>query len=91
MKYLLFHLFVFITGISLFFCQNAFGETTNLPGYFTRVWGTEDGLPNDAVTAVVQAHDGYLWLATYDGLVRFDGVTFTRFDSSTTRKCTARA
>ncbi len=84
MKYLLFHLFVFITGISLFFCQNAFGETTNLPGYFTRVWGTEDGLPNDAVTAVVQAHDGYLWLATYDGLVRFDGVTFTRFDSSTT-------
>ncbi|HEY1789912.1 MAG TPA: two-component regulator propeller domain-containing protein [Verrucomicrobiae bacterium] len=62
----------------------ALGETTNLPSYFTRVWSTDDGLPNDAVTAVVQTQDGYLWLATYDGLVRFDGVTFTRYDSSTT-------
>jgi signal transduction histidine kinase/ligand-binding sensor domain-containing protein len=32
----------------------------------------------------VQTRDGYLWLATYDGLARFDGVTFTRYDSSTT-------
>jgi signal transduction histidine kinase/ligand-binding sensor domain-containing protein len=71
-------------SISLLSSQKASGETTNLPGYFTRVWDTEDGLPNDAVTAVVQTRDGYLWLATYDGLVRFDGVTFTRFDSSTT-------
>lgn len=62
----------------------AFGETANLPGYFTRTWRTEDGLPNDAVSAIVQTRDGYLWLATYDGLARFDGVTFTRFDTSTT-------
>ena len=64
--------------------QMTSGETTNLPGYFTRVWSTDEGLPNDAVTAVAQTQDGYLWLATYDGLVRFDGVTFTRYDSSTT-------
>src|SRR5215471_2147574 len=36
----------------------------------------------DSVTAIVQAHDGYIWLATYHGLVRFDGVSFTVFDSS---------
>jgi ligand-binding sensor domain-containing protein/signal transduction histidine kinase len=71
-------------GFLFFSGGNIFGETTNLPGYFTRVWDTEEGLPNDAVTAVVQTRDGYLWLATYDGLVRFDGVTFTRFDSNTT-------
>jgi len=59
-------------------------QATNLPGYFTRTWRTEDGLPNDAVSDIVQTRDGYLWLATYDGLARFDGVTFTRFDSSTT-------
>ncbi|MGH7943327.1 MAG: two-component regulator propeller domain-containing protein [Limisphaerales bacterium] len=64
-------------------CGTVFGESTNLPGYFTRTWRTEDGLPNDAVSAVAQTRDGYLWLATYDGLARFDGVTFTRFDSST--------
>src|SRR5215472_8868087 len=64
-----------VAGLSLVSNQKLFGETTNLPGYFTRVWNTEEGLPNDAVTAVVQTRDGYLWLATYDGLVRFDGVT----------------
>ncbi|HEV2453402.1 MAG TPA: two-component regulator propeller domain-containing protein [Verrucomicrobiae bacterium] len=64
--------------------RSAFGLATNLPGYFTRTWRTEDGLPNDAVSAVLQTRDGYLWLATYDGLARFDGVAFTRFDSSTT-------
>ena len=59
-------------------------ETNNLPDYFTRVWQTQDGLPNNAVTAIVQTRDGYLWLATYDGLVRFDGVSFTTFDNSNT-------
>ncbi len=73
-----------IAVFQTFSSQKVLGETTNLPGYFTRIWSTDDGLPNDAVTAVVQAQDGYLWLATYDGLVRFDGVTFTRYDSSTT-------
>ncbi|HEV2436311.1 MAG TPA: two-component regulator propeller domain-containing protein [Verrucomicrobiae bacterium] len=59
-------------------------ETTNLPDYFTRVWQTQDGLPNNAVTSIVQTRDGYLWLATYDGLARFDGVNFTTFDNSNT-------
>jgi signal transduction histidine kinase/ligand-binding sensor domain-containing protein len=76
-----------IFAVSLFISlasETAFGLATNLPGYFTRTWRTEDGLPNDAVSAVTQTRDGYLWLATYDGLARFDGVNFTRFDSSTT-------
>jgi signal transduction histidine kinase/ligand-binding sensor domain-containing protein len=74
----------FAAVLSFFLFQNASAQTTNLPGYSVRIWATEDGLPNDAVTSIVQTHDGYLWLATYDGLARFDGVTFTRFDSSTT-------
>jgi ligand-binding sensor domain-containing protein/signal transduction histidine kinase len=59
-------------------------RTTNLSDYFTRVWQTQDGLPDNAVTAIVQTRNGYLWLATYDGLVRFDGVSFTTFDNSNT-------
>jgi signal transduction histidine kinase/ligand-binding sensor domain-containing protein len=35
----------------------------------------------DSVTAIVQTHDGYIWLGTYHGLVRFDGLNFTVFDS----------
>jgi ligand-binding sensor domain-containing protein/signal transduction histidine kinase len=80
LRALIFAVFTFISFAS----ETALGVATNLPGYFTRTWRTEDGLPNDAVSAVTQTRDGYLWLATYDGLARFDGVSFTRFDSSTT-------
>ena len=54
------------------------------PDYFPRVWRTENGLPDNAVTAMVQTHDGYLWLATYGGLARFDGVSFTGFNTANT-------
>lgn len=45
-------------------------------------WRTEQALPSNKIMAVVQAHDGYIWIGTYEGLVRFDGVKFTLFDSS---------
>ena len=48
--------------------------------YLHTVWTTEDGLPQNSVNAIVQTRDGYLWLATFGGLVRFDGVAFTVFD-----------
>lgn len=47
-------------------------------------WTSGDGLPQNTVGAVVQSHDGYLWIATQDGLARFDGVRFTIFDKTTT-------
>ena len=50
--------------------------------YFQRVWKTDDGLPDNAVAAAVQTRDGYLWLGTYGGLVRFDGAHFTVFNSA---------
>ncbi len=37
---------------------------------------TEDGLPQDSVRAIVQTHDGYLWIGTSDGLARCDGMNF---------------
>ena len=42
-------------------------------------WQTEDGLPGNEVTALVQTRNGYLWVGTSAGLARFDGVKFTRF------------
>lgn len=48
-------------------------------------WTTTDGLPQNAVNAILQTRDGYLWLATYDGLVRFDGLQFTVFNKGNTR------
>jgi signal transduction histidine kinase/ligand-binding sensor domain-containing protein/CheY-like chemotaxis protein len=43
------------------------------------VWETADELPDDTVTALAQTPDGYLWLGTPSGLVRFDGFRFVRF------------
>lgn len=53
-----------------------------------RTWRSTDGLPSDSVMAVIQTRDGYLWIGTSAGLVRFDGVKFTGFNldpSSTNR------
>lgn len=42
-----------------------------------RMYGVADGLPSSSVNAIAQDARGFLWLATDDGLARFDGVGFT--------------
>lgn len=44
-------------------------------------WGAEDGLPQNTVTSLLQSHDGYLWLGTRYGLVRYDGLRFTTYQA----------
>jgi signal transduction histidine kinase len=55
-----------------------------IPHFNIHSWYAEDGLPQNAVTAVVQTRDGYLWLGTFTGLVRFDGVRFVVFNDNNT-------
>lgn len=43
-------------------------------------WTADDGLPQNSIYSIAQTPDGYLWLTTFDGLVRFDGVKFTVFN-----------
>ena len=45
-------------------------------------WSVSDGLPVNAINHLIQSRDGYIWAATFDGLVRFDGVKFTVFNSA---------
>ena len=59
------------------------------PGVVHDSWGTADGLPVNSVNGIAQTPDGYLWLATFDGLVRFDGARFTVFTSRTTPALTS--
>jgi ligand-binding sensor domain-containing protein/signal transduction histidine kinase len=55
-------------------------ENQNIsPEYRVDHWQTEDGLPGNEVTALLQTRDGYLWIGTSSGLARFDGVKFTKF------------
>lgn len=55
-----------------------------LTQYVKDTWQTEQGLPQNSVAAITQTRDGYLWLGTQEGLVRFDGVRFTVFDTRST-------
>ena len=44
-----------------------------------RIWRSEDGLLQDTAAALLEAKDGFLWIATEAGLVRFDGATFDHY------------
>jgi len=52
--------------------------------YVHRVWNVESGLPQNSVRAILQTGDRYLWLATEEGLARFDGRRFTTFNKVNT-------
>ncbi len=67
------------------FPATAFARPLHLndPDYLVEVWETEDALPDDTVPALAQTPDGYLWMGTPTGLVRFDGFQFTRFTHDT--------
>lgn len=51
--------------------------------YVNQVWTAAEGLPGNTVTDLLQKSDGYLYIGTYDGLVRFDGVKFTILNKNT--------
>jgi signal transduction histidine kinase/CheY-like chemotaxis protein/ligand-binding sensor domain-containing protein/AraC-like DNA-binding protein len=51
------------------------------PQFIVDRWTTAAGLPVNAIRHVHRSPSGYLWLTTYDGLVRFDGQRFTVFSS----------
>jgi signal transduction histidine kinase/ligand-binding sensor domain-containing protein len=44
--------------------------------YQKQFWGVEQGLPHNYVTSLAQSRDGFLWIGTDEGLVRFDGWKF---------------
>ena len=60
---------------------------TGLQDYALTTWNENDGLSATRIMAIAQARDGYLWLGTDAGLVRFDGVHFEPFPRSTGPNC----
>src|SRR5260370_21472190 len=54
-----------------------------LTEYTHTVWTPKEGLPSAFIYSIAQARDGYVWLATTDGLVRFDGVRFVHWRPTT--------
>lgn len=56
------------------------GEPRPLARLAISRWGTGAGLPQNSVTAIARDPAGRLWLATGEGLARWDGENFTNFD-----------
>jgi ligand-binding sensor domain-containing protein len=61
---------------------HALEPTTPLASYGRQSWAMENGLPQNTVQALIQTRDGFVWLGTEVGLVRFDGNSFQVFDRS---------
>ena len=55
-------------------CLNA--QFSNFNNYVTRVWTSVDGLPGNVVSDIMQSQDGYVYLGTYESLIKFDGFEF---------------
>jgi signal transduction histidine kinase/ligand-binding sensor domain-containing protein/CheY-like chemotaxis protein/HPt (histidine-containing phosphotransfer) domain-containing protein len=70
-------LIVFCSPITVF----SIDPKKNLDQY--RLEELQDGLPQNSVSSIVQTKDGYLWLGTYEGAVKFDGQKFTTIDRTT--------
>lgn len=53
--------------------------------YVNQIWTAAEGLPGNTVTDLLQKSDGYIYIGTYDGLVKFDGVKFTVLNKNTVK------
>jgi signal transduction histidine kinase len=60
--------------------SSALEPTTLLAEFGRQSWAMENGLPQNSVHALVQTRDGFIWLGTEAGLVRFDGISFLVLD-----------
>jgi len=66
-------------------CHCAFGLDPSLDAsqYAHTAWKVREGVPNGSVKAIAQTPDGYLWLGTEFGLLRFDGIQARAWEAST--------
>ena len=67
-----------ISGQSLSVDPTGQGE-----GYSAVLYDNTNGLPTSEANAIVETKEGFLWIGSYSGLIRYDGNTFERYDSST--------
>ena len=55
-----------------------------ISAFYRETWTTRQGLPHNQINAIAQTPDGYLWLGTWEGLVRYNGLEFQQFTRSNT-------
>jgi ligand-binding sensor domain-containing protein/signal transduction histidine kinase len=73
-------LFAFGCVLAFVMPLSALPPGKQLQQYGHQTWQSDSGLPQNTVNAVIQTRDGFIWLATEGGLVRFDGTDFLVFN-----------
>lgn len=69
----------FLFGLSVIGIASGATAGDSAPSFLVDVWTADEGLPNGSISSLAQTPDGYLWIGTnHGGLVRFDGLNFTR-------------
>lgn len=84
-------LFAFI----LFFCSDVaipqqptyyLNPNKKLFQYNLETWSTDNGLPTNSLLSLCQSRQGYMWIGSYDGLIRFDGQSFKIYHRFNTKE-----
>lgn len=57
--------------------------TGSSEGYSAVMYDNSNGLPTSEANAIVETKEGFIWIGSYGGLIRYDGNDFERMDSST--------
>ena len=74
--YLMFYPLLLAMSLSNSAVAIAAEPAIKLSNYFQESWTTRDGLPHNTINSISQSEDGYLWVATWEGLARFNGRNF---------------
>ena len=57
--------------------------TERTEGFSAILYNNPNGLPTSEANAITETGEGFIWIGSYAGLIRYDGNTFERFDSTT--------
>ncbi len=80
---LIFYFCILLAGVGFVLGQKIV-QTPENEKYLKFLYTTDNGLPQNSPTSMVQTPDGYLWIGTFGGLARFDGLKFTIFTTTNT-------
>lgn len=80
---------ILLISLAIAYNKSAFSQeqiilnpSKKLSQYPIKTWDMDKGMPSDMVIQILEDTTGYIWLATYKGIARFDGVNFTNFNHS---------
>ena len=63
------------------FTGKAAGKTEEFGDYVATVYNEQNGLPTGEANVVIQTSDGYIWIGSYGGLIRYDGTNFVNYST----------